>query len=90
MYIISPEKYWLYTHLREGIVCNKKRCNLNNAKNSKSLIYDTLKEEFNAEYVLVQMGYSSYDSFELINILNSDSRFEKVYENEGGIIWKIN
>jgi len=89
MYIISPEKYWLYTHIREGVVCNKKRCDLDNTKNSKSLIYDTLKKEFNAEYVLIQTGYSSYDSSELIGVLNSDPRFEKVYENEGGGVWEV-
>lgn len=87
IYQLSPEKYWLYTHLGDGIVCDQEECGENS--NNRLSIYEVLKNEFNADYVFVPLTHSGFDYTNLINILNSDSRFEKVYENEGGEIWKL-
>jgi len=87
IYNLSPEKYWLYAHLSDGAVCNKKECNKGN--NSSLSVYDVLKNEFNADYIFVPLKYNDFDYSNLINILNSDPRFEKVYENEGGGVWEV-
>ena len=86
MYNLSPEKYWFYAHLGDGIICGKEECSEDN--NSLS-IYDVLKKEFNANYIFIPLIYDDFDYTNLIDILNSDSRFEKVYENEGGGIWEL-
>ena len=88
IYQLSPKKYWFYTHLSDGIVCDKEKCGEEDNNNSLS-VYEILKNEFNADYVFVPLAYEGFDYTNLINILNSDSRFEKVYENEGGEIWKL-
>jgi len=86
MYNLSPEKYWFYAHLSDGVVCNKEECDEGNNNLS---IYEVLKNEFNADYIFVSLVCDDFDYTDLINILNSDSRFEKVYENEGGEIWEL-
>ena len=86
MYNLSSEKYWFYTHLGDGVICNKEECEEDNNNLS---IYDVLKNEFNANYIFVPLMREGFDYTSLINILNSDSRFEKVYENEGGEVWKL-
>ena len=87
MYNLSPEKYWFYAHLGDGIVCNKEECGEDNNNLS---IYDVLKNEFNANYIFASLMHDGFDYTNLTDILNSDSRFEKVFENEGGMVWKIN
>ncbi|MEA1937235.1 MAG: hypothetical protein U9N04_03930 [Patescibacteria group bacterium] len=87
IYQLSPKKYWLYAHLGDGIVCDQEECGEEN--NNNLSIYEVLKNEFNADYVFVSLVYDDFDYTDLINILNSDSRFEKVYENEGGEVWEI-
>ncbi len=85
-YNLSPEKYWFYMHLGDGIICNKEECSKDNNNLS---IYDVLKNEFNADYIFVPLGYDDFDYTNLINVLDSDSRFEKANENEGGKVWKV-
>ncbi len=86
-YNLSSERYWLYTHLGDGTVCDKEECD---ERNESSLaIYNVLKNEFNADYIFVPLMHNGFDYTNLINILNSDSRFEKVYENEGGKVWRL-
>ena len=88
MYNLSPEKYWFYAHLGDGVVYNKEKCG--EEDNNNLSVYEVLKNEFNADYIFIPLIYNDFDYTNLINILNSDSRFEKVYENEGGEIWKLN
>ena len=88
MYVLSPEKYWFYAHLSDGVICDREECN-ENKNNSNLSVHDVLKNEFNADYVFVPLKYNDFDYANLINILNSDSRFEKMYENEGGEVWKV-
>ncbi len=83
LYLVSSEKYWLYNHIGEGVVCGKEVCE---EKDTRS-IYDVVKKEFNADYVLVPTIYKEFDYANLINYLDSDPRFKKVYENEGEVIW---
>lgn len=86
IYLISPEKYWLYAHIGEGVICSKEKCEQEENKRS---IYEVIKKEFNADYVFVSTADKEFDYTNLIAVLNFDSQFEEVYENNGGKIWKI-
>lgn len=86
LYLKSPEKYWLYSHIGDGIVCGKEECE--HGENGRA-ISDVMKKEFNADYVYVPTAYDDFDYTNLINIMDSDSNFEKVFENGGGQIWKL-
>lgn len=86
LYLKSSEKYWLYSHIGEGIVCGKEECEYNEDGRT---IGDVMKKEFNADYVYVPAAYDDFDYTNLINVMNSDSNFEKVFENSEGQIWKL-
>ncbi|MCK4592414.1 hypothetical protein KAT63_03165 [Candidatus Parcubacteria bacterium] len=84
LYKLSPEKYWLYSHISEGIICNKEKC----TKEGRYSVYNIIKKEFKASYVYVPKN-SGTDYGKLIFVLESDQRFEKSYENEEGRIWVL-
>ena len=84
IYKLSPEKYWLYSHIGEGIVCGKEKCE----EEDRRSVYDIIKKEFNASYVYAPKN-SGTDYGELIFVLESDQRFEKSYENEEGQVWAL-
>ena len=84
IYKLSPEKYWLYSHISEGIVCSKEKC----IEEDRRSVYDILKKEFNASYVYVPKN-SVTDYSKLISILESDQRFERMYWNDAGEVWRL-
>jgi len=86
LYLKSPEKYWLYAHIGDGIVCGEEECQDNEDKRRVS---DVMKKEFNADYVYVPTAYMGFDYTNLINVMEADSEFEKVFQNDGGQIWKL-
>ncbi len=79
----SPQKYWLYEHIIKGEVCDQKTCAI---PESSDKMYDVIKYQFNADYIFIS-DVSEYS--ELVNVLESDKRFEKVYEEDGMGIWKL-
>lgn len=86
MYNLSPEKYWTYEHLKEGVVCNREKCEEKN--DAAGAIYEAVKKDFNASYIFIPVD-SEFDYTILKDKLSSDARFEKVFENDGGEIWAI-
>ncbi len=91
LYLKSPEKYWLYTNIEKGIVCDKEICDGGNNENNneKRSIRDIIKTDFRADFVYVPTDYEDFDYTNLINVMNNDSSFEKVFENEGGEVWEV-
>lgn len=87
LYLESPEKYWLYTNIGKGIVCDKEDCG--EVNNSEKSIRDIIKTVFRADFVYVPASYEDFDYTNLTNILDNDPNFEKVFENGGGRVWKI-
>lgn len=84
IYKLSPEKYWFYSHISEGVVCDKEEC----SKGKKRSVYDVIKNEFKASYIFIpQNSETNYDK--LIAVLELDPRFKKVYCNDAGEIWKL-
>ena len=84
IYLLSSEKYWLYTNIGKGVVCKKEECC--DQYDDRS-IYDIIKKEFNSDYVFLSTADKDFDHIDLIIILESDSRFKKVYENDSGQVW---
>ena len=83
-FMASPERYWLYSNIGNGMVCEKEKCLEQEDKRS---IYDIIKKEFNADYVYIPKNYKDFDYTNLVTIMAYDSRFEKTHENESGQIW---
>ncbi|MEA2097813.1 MAG: hypothetical protein U9P70_01930, partial [Patescibacteria group bacterium] len=52
IYKLSPEKYWLYSHIGEGIVCDKEECNGEKGYS----IYNIIKKEFKASYIFIPIN----------------------------------
>jgi hypothetical protein len=73
MYLKDREKYfrWLNISLN-GFSCPKEKCK----ENEKEDVYKVLKEEFKAKYIFLDDKFSN----KLLNVLDSDERFEKVHE----------
>jgi len=88
LYLSSPEKYWLYDNIGKGIVCDKEICDEGN-NNGKRSIKDIIKTDFHADFVYVPTDYEDFDYTNLINIMDNDPSFEKVFKNEGGDVWRI-
>ncbi len=93
LYLKSPEKYWLYANVGKGIVCDKEICdernNDNKKNNEKRSLRDIIKTGFRADFVYVPTSYEDFDYTNLINAMNTDPNFEKVFENEGGEVWEV-
>ncbi len=91
LYLKSPEKYWLYTNIGKGIVCGKENCDEGNNENNneKRSIRDIIKTDFRADFVYVPTSYEDFDYANLINAMDNNSSFEKVFENEGGEVWEV-
>lgn len=91
LYLLSPEKYWLYANIGKGIVCDRENCDEGNNENNneKRSIRDIIKTGFRADFVYVPTDYEDFDYTNLINIMNADPNFEKVFENEGGEVWEV-
>jgi hypothetical protein len=87
LYLKSPEKYWLYDNIGKGIVCDKEICDEIN--NNKKSIRDIIKTDFHADYIYIPTDYEDFDYTNLINIMDNDPSFEKVFENEGGEVWEV-
>ncbi len=91
LYLKSPEKYWLYANIGKGIVCGKENCDGGNNENNneKRSIRDIIKTGFRADFIYVPTSYEDFDYTNLINAMSADSSFEKVFENEGGEVWRV-
>ncbi|MCK4891383.1 MAG: hypothetical protein KAS78_01820 [Candidatus Pacebacteria bacterium] len=84
LYKLSPEKYWLYSHISEGIVCDEEKCR----EEDERSVYDIIKKEFSASYIYVPKN-SETDYNKLISILESDQKFDIEYWNDAGEIWAV-
>ena len=83
LYQESPEKYWLYEHIIKGEICDQKTCPV---PESSDKMYNIIKYQFNANYIFIS-DVSKYP--ELVNVLEPDERFERVYEENEIEIWEL-
>jgi hypothetical protein len=83
IYQHSPQKYWLYEHIIKGEVCTQKTCPV---PESSDKMYNIIKYQFNADYIFIS-DISEYS--ELVNVLEPDERFERVYEENEIEIWEL-
>jgi len=83
LYQYSPEKYWFYENIIKGEICAQETCAV---PESSDKMYNIIKSQFNTDYIFISET-SKY--LELLNILKSDKRFEKVYEKDKTEIWKL-
>ena len=83
LYQESPQKYWLYEHIIKGEICPQKTCFI---PESSDKMYGIIKYRFNADYIFIS-DISEYP--ELVNVLELDKRFEKVYEKDKTEIWEL-
>lgn len=70
MYEYNPDLYWQWVGVNKGL---------------RKDIYQVVKNNFKADYVLLQKKYAA-----MLPWLNRDQRFEKKYEDMDNIIYKVN
>lgn len=82
MYLYDKKNYWRWLHISfNGFSCPKKNCN----QNDKEDIYQVLKKEFKTKYVVV----SKSNNKKLLEILDLDNRFEKIYSGSYLVVYKL-
>jgi len=93
-YDYDPKLYWLWWHIsNNGFICYEEKCgeifklqaaNLKNDERKKiwynkqgNLIADAVKNNFQSRHIVISKGYTN-----LIDVMDNNPRFEKVFEEQ--------
>lgn len=85
MYTFSPSLYWKQHFFAydqaTSITCSRVRCKQEEVEES----YKVLKEDFRARYIYLQ----KQKNVNFLKYLSEDPRFEKAFENDGDVVFRI-